>query len=355
MKATAESSSPTEVATAAKRKQRRRKTKSLERIRDQTNEIELSDSDEEIINKVVAVSIPIITTTDCITIAAADEPDASVASITITDSIALHTNNNTTATTSGDEPAICIDTHVTCNDETASDRSQISYDEILKIDESLNEDLNDLNESIVVQIHDEPIIELRIHEDGDSDKEISASVQGGLTKEFHIDIDQERCHSEDDTIGREEPQFDKPERFVQSDSEVLEKTPIELVLECDINENVVILSDAITTNCKIIDLDHNHNDVEKSNGINGCANDEIKTKLPSQSNGNFDDGKDDQASETVENREIMPIEQSNKLHRVSISSRSSVGESDGFESEPTYATVDAALQMVSFYWKTNSR
>lgn len=348
--ATAESSSATEAATAANRKQRRRKTKSLERIRDQTNEIVLSDSDEEIINTALAVPIPIITTTDCITITAADEPDASVASVTITDTIALHTNNNnTTATTSGDEPAICIDTQVTCDDETVSDRSQISYDEILKIDESLNQDLNDLNQSIVAQIHDEPIIELRIHEEGDSDKEISASVQGGLAKEYlHIDIDQERCHSEDDTIGREEQLFEKPERFVQSDSEVLEKTPIELVLGCDINENVVILSNTTKTNCNVIDLDYNHNDVVKSNEINGCANDEINRSLLSQSNGKCGDGKDNETNETVKNRETTSIEQLNELHRISLSSRSSFGESDGFDSEPMYATVDAALQMVSF-------
>lgn len=355
LESTVESSSATEAATAAKQKYQRRKTKSLERIRDQTNEVLLSDLDEEIINK-VGVPIPIITTTDCITIATADEPDASVASVTITDTIALHTNNNTTPTTSGDEPAICIDTNVTCNDdETVSNRSQISYDEILKIDESLNEDLNDLNESIVVLIHDEPIIELRIHEEGDSDKEISASVHGGLAKEFHIEIDEERCHSEDDTIGREEQQFEKPERLVQSDSEVSEKTPIELVLECDINENVIILSDATTkTNCKVIDLDYNHNDVVNSTEINGCANDEIKSSFASESHGTFNDGKDNESNEIVENRETTPIERPNELHRISISSRSSLGGSDGFDSEPMYATVDAALQMVSFYCKTNS-
>lgn len=344
LEATAESSSATEATTAAKRKHRRRKTKSLERIRDQTNEIILSDSDEETINK-VAVPIPIITSTNCITTA---EPDASVASVTITDIIALHTNDNTTTTTSGDEPAIYIDTHVTCNDETVSDRSQISYDEILKIDESLNQDLNDSNQSVLVQIHDEPSIELRIHEEGDSDKEISASIEGSLAKEFHIEIDPERCHSEDYTVGREEEQFEKPERLVQSDSEVLEKTPIELVLECDINENVVILSDATKTNCKVIDLDYNHNDVVKLNEIKGCANDEIETLLPFPSNGNFDDGKDNKTNETVENRETTPVEQPNELHRVPISARSSLGESDRFDSEPMYATVDAALQMVSF-------
>lgn len=302
--ATAETTSTTD------RKQRKRRTKSLERIRDQTTEIELSDSDEEIVNKV-----PIITATDL----THDEPDASVASVTITDTIIVNSNN----TTGGDEPAICVDTVVVCNDGTFSDRSQISFDEILKIEESLDEEATDLNEigqSIVVDIHDEPTIELKIHEEGDSDKEVPQPQRNnGFTKEFqnnNDEIDQERCQSEDDTIGREV--HDKPERLVQSDSEILEKTPIELVVECDINENV-ILSDSKT---KVID--YNHNDVVKSTLDDVCAN-------------------DNETNSIIENREIIPAIQPSIPHG-SISTRSSYNGSD---TEPMYATVDTALQMVS--------
>lgn len=342
------------------RNRRRRKTRSLERLRDQPNEIELSDSDEEVVNK---VAIPIITANDCTTItgdafaATIDEPDASVASVTITDTI--HINSNTTG---GDEPAICVDTSiVVCNDATVSDRSQISYDEILKIEESLDEDaendhlnfdLNEMNQSIVVDIHNEPIIELKIHEDGDSDKEIpiSGPMQCNFTKEYDAQIEQDRCHSEDDTIGRAEDSFvEKPERLVQSDSELLEKTPLELVVECDINENVVILSQESKAKSEIVDFDHNHNDIVKTNEFDGSDTTPTPTPTPTPapiSDNSTVDGKHAETNLLVEKREIV---QPNELHRISNSSRSSFNESDGFDSEPMYATVDTALQMVSFY------
>lgn len=324
-----------ESASNGERKRHRRKTKSLERIRDQTNDIELSDSDAEIINK---PTLPIIITDDCKI--AIDEPDASVASITITDTIAI--NSNTTV----DEPAICIDTAISCNDATVSDRSQISYDEIIKIgndsfdDDTVKIDLNDPIQSIIVDIHDEPMIELKIHEEGDSDREtpMVASLQGVFTKEYDHDVEQERCFSEDDAIGRDGNDVEKPERFVQSDSEALEKTPIELVVECDINENV-ILSDSKNSTA----FDYNHNDVVKSNEIDDVvlsANDKINTLQTSQM-ANVED-------EHVETNLIEENREPDELKRISISSRSSLNESDAFDTEPMYATIDAALQMVSF-------
>lgn len=311
---------------SVERKQRKRKTKSVERLRDQSNDIELSDSDEEF---AIKSQIPIITTTtvtsDCSII---DEPDAS---ISISDPVTAISNNTTC-----DEPAICIDSNIiACNNDatnTFSDKSQISYDEILKIDESLDDDgieidTNPINQSIVVEIHDEPTIELKIHE-SDSDEGAFGAVKS--TKEqINIELDGERCHSEDDAaIEHSEDDKEKAERLVQSDSEILSKTPLELVVQCDINENVVMTD--IKSN-EIIDIDYNHNDIVKSTENNVSNNNENEVSVSD-------------AKKLVQTTEPI-VQRNNSNFRVSISSRSSFDESDA---EPMYATVDVALNMVSF-------
>lgn len=314
------------------RKQKKRRTRSLERLRDQSNDIELSDSDEDI---AIAQKIPTIKSTD--------ELDASATSPSISE--ALNAISNTTA----DEPAICADSPGLAIDaSTFSDKSQLSYDEILKIEESFDEDGANgfMNKSIVVDIHAEPTIELRIHE-SDSDpaiQESSRSVPGifnasKLTKEqIKTDFEQERCFSEDDAIDPDDDDDkEKPERLVQSDSEVLSKTPLELVVECDINENVIVSE---TKSRETIDLDHNHNDIVKPAEIFTDQQSEIKTK-PTDSEPNA-------KIKLVQNRESPSIVPQNEppQHRESISSRSSCCESDG--NEPVYATVDTTLNTVSF-------
>lgn len=310
------------------RKQKKRRTRSLERLRDQSiNDIELSDSDEDI---AIALKIPIIKTSPV------DEPDhASATSPSMSD--AFNALSNSTV----DEPAICIDSPGMANN-TFSDKSQLSYDEILKIEESFDDDGANgfMNRSIVVDIHSEPTIELRIHE-SDSDPAIQASksVPGILnaskvTKEqINADFEQERCYSEDDAIDLDgdADNKEKPERLVQSDSEVLSKTPLELVVECDINENVIVSE---TKPREIIDLDHNHNDIVKSVDILD------KERNPIDSNESHLDTNDD--TKLVQNRESQSIVRENERpRRESISSRSSCSESDG--NEPVYATVDTTL------------
>lgn len=301
------------------RKQKKRKTKSLERLRDQSDEIELSDSDEDI---AIAQKIP--------SIIARDEPDASATSPSLSDTV------NVISNIPADEPAICGDSQTTAIDaNTCSDKSQLSYDEILKIEESFDEDgANGILRSIVVDIHAEPTIELRIHE-SDSDIAIPVSNSGifnaiKITKDqIKANIELERCFSEDDAIDDDDDDKDKPERLVQSDSEVLSKTPLELVVECDINENVIVSE---TKPCEIIDLDHNHNDIVKPIETDKSTDTTIES-----ANGE---------TKLVENRESTTIVQPNELPSDSISSRSSFDESDG--NEPVYATVDTALNTVSF-------
>lgn len=304
------------VQSNGERKQKKRKTKSLERLRDQSNDIELSDSDEDI---AIAQKIPIIKPTD--------ETDASAASPSSANAI-----SNTTA----DEPAICADSPGAAVDaSTFSDRSQLSYDEILKIEESFDEDgpAGVINQSIIVDIHTEPTIELRIHEsDSDPAIQTSTSMAGTFnplksTKEQYIE--RERCYSEDDAIDLDDDEDkEKGERLVQSDSEVLSKTPLELVVECDINENVIVSESKA---CETIDLDHNHNDIIKPAEI---VNEQKKATESTE-------------TELVQNRESPDHVPQNEARRVSVvSSRSSYSELDG--NEPVYATVDTTLSMVSF-------
>lgn len=309
------------------RKQKKRRTRSLERLRDQSNDIELSDSDEDI---AIAQKIPIIKTTD--------EPDASATSPSLSD--AFNAISNTTA----DEPAICADS-LAIDANTFSDKSQLSYDEILKIEESFDEDGAGgfMNKSIVVDIHTEPTIELRIHEsDSDQAVEDSKSVPSifnavKLTKE-QMKLEQERSFSDDDAIDPDDEK-EKPERLVQSDSEVLSKTPLELVVECDINENVIVNK---TKSRETIDLDHNHNDIVKP------AADIVTEQTHSLLKSEQADAEINAKIKLVQNRESPSIVSPNECaaYRQSISSRSSFGESDG--NEPVYATVDTALNTVSF-------
>lgn len=314
-----------QTVTSSNGERKKRKTKSFERLRDQSDNIEISDSDEDI---AIAQKIPIITTTAAET----DEPDASVTSPSLSE--AANIISNTTV----DEPAICGDS-LTLDANTFSNRSQLSFDEILKIEESFDEDGANgiLNQSIIVDIHTEPTIELRIHEsDSDPTLPISNSMHAvKLTKD--IEAERERCYSEGDAIDHDdddddyENDIENSERLVQSDSEILSKTPLELVVECDINENVIVSE---TKPGEITDLDHNHNDIVKS-----TENDKPDQNETEQSKTNGE-------TELVQNRESTPIVQPNEQRRESISSRSNCSESDG--SEPVYATVDTALNTVSY-------
>lgn len=312
------------------RKHKKRKTKSVERLRDQSHNIELSDSDDEI---AIPYKIP--------TINIVDETDASAPLSPLTSEAANLTSQNTSTS---DEPAICDDSLATITDaNTFSDKNQLqlSYDEILKIEESFDSDNPDvILHNIVVDIHNEPTIELRIHE-SDSDPAITASpstfIATKLTKEqSKVDVEQERCHSEDDAIDLNAEAKEKGlERLVQSDSEILSKTPLELVVECDINENVIV--NESKSNGDIIDLDHNHNDIAMS----------MEQKSPAPNHNGVDHSNE---TESVRNGERFSVVQPNEVHRYcdSVSSRSSCDSGESDNNEPDYATVDTRLNMVSF-------
>lgn len=327
------SSSSSAAQSNGERKQKKRRTKSFERLRDQSHDIELSDSDEDI---AIAQKLPTIKTLD--------EHDASVAlSPSPSEADNVISNNTTTS----DEPAICVDSLTTTTNDanTFSDKNQLqlSYDEILKIEESFESDgANGILRNIVVDIHSEPTIELRIHE-SDSDPAIMASTSQStfnaakLTKEHSkLDIEQERCHSEDDAIDLNSEIKERSERLVQSDSEILSKTPLELVVECDINENVIVNG---SKSSESVDLDHNHNDIVMSN-----EHDKINSSPSAEKSSKSQKIHDDEMK-SVQNRERSPEIQSRR--RSSNSSRLNCDSGDTDSNEPDYATVDTALNMVS--------
>lgn len=324
------SSSPAAQSNATgERKQKKRRTKSFERLRDQSHDIELSDSDEDI---AIAQKIPTIKTLD--------EPDASAVISPSPSEAGNVISNNTTS----DEPAICVDSLTTTTNDanTFSDKNhlQLSYDEILKIEESFESDgANGILRNIVVDIHSEPTIELRIHE-SDSDPAIMASASQStfnaakLTKEHSkLDIEQERCHSEDDAIDMDAEVKERSERLVQSDSEILSKTPIESVVECDINENVIVDG---SKSSESVDLDHNHNDIVVLN-----EHDKIISSPSAEPSSK---------SQQMQNDEMKSLQNSEKSPNAVLNSNSSRSNCDSGEfdnNEPDYATVDTALNMVS--------
>lgn len=323
---------------------RKRKGKSID-------DIELSDLDDDIGNKSLQPIITVDEAPDCF-----DEPDASQSisnPITVTE-IPL------SSSTSDEAAAICMDNSLTCNDATADDKSQMSYDEILQIDESLRDgddgsdiETNPFNECIIVEVHDVPAIELKIHE-SDSDESafgtIKTTKESAITKT--IDVDRERCHSEDD--ANDSHGEEKEERLVQSDSEILTKTPIELVVKCDINENVFV------SNANI-DWDHNHNDIVKSvdRDVGAVYSDE--EKIHPDLVKKHSDPKIMRSDLNKKHLQLEMHSDGENVHsdgervselsvssRVSISSRSSCYESDA---EPMYATVGDENNMVSVLLK----
>lgn len=324
---------------SGERKQKKRRTKSFERLRDQSNDIELSDSDDDV---AIAQKMPTIKTLDELDASAAISPTHSEPGNAL--------SNNTTTS---DEPAICVDSsNTTPNDaNTFSDKNQLqlSYDEILKIEESFESDgANGILRNIVVDIHCEPTIELRIHESDSDPANIASASQSTfnaakLTKEHSkLDIEQERCHSEDDAIDLDSEDKTRSERLVQSDSEILSKTPLELVVECDINENMIING---SKSSESVDIDHNHNDIVMSN-----EHDKIISSPSADQSSIQPQQISDVEMKSLQNRERSP----NDVHttrRSSTRSNCDSGESD--KDEPDYATVDTALNMVSVLQNVN--
>lgn len=314
-------------SSSGERKYRKRKTKSLESRRNPQNALELSDSDAE----EAAISVKPLTVNS-------DEVD----SCTPLTEIVVSTT---------DEPAICLDSNTISNDATSFDKSQLSYDEILKIDESPDDEA-DVTEPIyntTVEVHNEPtsiVLEIREENDiGEKSAVIRAtsppresSIVAKMTKEKELeDVPENEMENDSDSLIQSTAATDENKNII----EITSDQPLGLVLQCDINKNI-ILTDA-KSKLKI-EIDHNHNDIE------------LPVSVPvTSSNTNESTTTINDTNRTINNVQNRVTVKRNEFRRISDSSRSSFDESDGMESEPTYAKVDKTNILVSGHVMINEK
>lgn len=276
---------------AQDRKLRKRKSRSLERRRQPKN-IELSDSDEDISSQRHSPHPPQNVAQGI------DEVDRSV-----------HPSTSTEATVTVERVQIEIIPDEIISEEAKQPNVIINP---LRIDESSASASGPESHSqnVTVDVH-EPDVVLEIREESDESPLRESSFRTKLTKDRDL--------------------ADVPENEAETDklpvSDAIEAATLVLVQECDINENVVLGKkdrDAVET---VVEVDINHNDLTLP--VNGSPSD-IK------------------AIESVSKNDV-PVSDRFDHRRISESSRSSFDESDGMDTEPTYARVENVRNKVSLF------
>lgn len=293
------------------RKLRKRKSRSLERRRQPKN-IELSDSDEEI-----TVQQP------------PPQPTPPSSGVEIIDEV-----DHCATPVTEIAPAHDIIDRI----EKAPDPEPISHQTPNRIEESSTSTSISGPESshcqnVIVDVH-EPDVVLEIREDTDEGGPLrGSSFRTKLAKDSDLD-DVPESDAENERPDEHQSPAPTPsgDNKVQLEEPRPEPAPEPLVLvpKCDINENVVVSNDSHSDVCSIVEVDINHNDLTHSIDQN---QNECKT-ISSENNNN---------DEIVLKR--------HEQRRISESSRSSFDESDGLDTEPTYARVDSLKHMVSYCLK----
>lgn len=275
---------------AQDRKLRKRKSRSLERRRQPKN-IELSDSDEDISSQRHS-PLPPQNVGQGI-----DEVDRSVHPTT------------TEATVTVERVQIEKIPDEIISEETKQPNVIINP---LRIDESSASASGPESHSqnVTVDVH-EPDVVLEIREESDENPLRESSFRTKLTKDRDL--------------------ADVPENEAETDklpvSDAIEAASLVLVQECDINENVVLGKKDKDTVETVVEVDINHNDLTLP--VNGSLGD-IK------------------AVESVSKNDV-PVSDRFDHRRISESSRSSFDESDGMDTEPTYARVENVRNKVSLF------
>lgn len=204
-------------------------------------------------------------------------------------------------------PAIFIDSSTVSNDATLGDRSPLSFDAVWKSDDLAEDDYSALDlAQIIVDIHDDSdCIVLEIREDDDVERSpVRDSIVARVSKERDLEDVPE---SDREQSADEEP---PPEAAAGEEAATKDEA-----FECDINENLVVKEARIEDKVEIV-VDHNDNNVE----------------IPSEPAKHSDEPAAVELSPGKVKR--------HDFRRISDSSRSSYDESDGIDSEPSYASID---------------
>lgn len=332
---------PKELSTTVSshdRKLRKRKSRSLERRR-QPKTIELSDSDEDITAHPAQQSPSKIENIDEVDNCATITKQRLTGVVVTVENVPIEQieqsepiteDNGAPSGSSGSGSA------ATVIGNPSVDRNQLRIDELSASTTSGNESHS--QQHVIVDVH-EPVVVLEIREDSDDGPLRSSSFQTKLTKDKDL-ADVPEHEAENDNANVRQPQ--KTELTVTTSPAPLPTTitatptdsmPIVLVQKCDINENVVE-TDLNTNNnhssndnhSSVIEVDINHNDVSPHIDTNANAVKIIDCNVD-------------------QNDSILLVKFDHR--RMSESSRSSFDESDGMDTEPTYARVESLLNTVS--------
>lgn len=315
------------------RKLRKRKSRSLERRRQPKN-IELSDSDEDI--TVNSAQQPtkaslIGQNFDEVDHCAVTVSPTQIKTTTITDvADANHANDQIEKS-----PLPAAEITLATLEPTLND-SQLDAN-FSRIEESSTSASisgpESHSQNVIVDVH-EPDIVLEIREETDEGPIRSSSFQTKLTKDNDLDdvpeneAENDRPDEDDKRSVTQSPTSMLSITEIAADNRAVEPEPLDLVQTCDINENMVLNEKSVNnSNNSIVEVDHNHNDLSKSVDQNG---NNIKT-IP---------------CETIKHDET--VQKRFDQRRISESSRSSFDESDGMDTEPTYARVESLKSRVSF-------
>lgn len=295
-------------SSSGERKQRKRKAIDRNRRHGATDkDVELSDSDDEqMASSQPHRPAPPVPSTQII-VENLDEVDRS----------APVEEGDIISATDGTTNALYIDSVTINNDATDCEKSPLPLDEVLLIDDSDDVIGTFGATEIIVDIHSEPdtiILEIREDEDDDPQQKSAPAddcfVGEKLSKHPNLD----------DVVEIDDENVDECQDQKSNDND--ENAEPATTNKCDINENLI--NDDVNDKCenaKIV-VDHNHNDI----GV----------------------------VEHCDERETVSIEKQrdavnrNEARRISISSRSSFDESDGMESDATYASIDKNQITVSW-------
>lgn len=307
------------------RKLRKRKSRSLERRRQPKN-IELSDSDEELTIQAhpstSTVAPPLQPpppppaprgSAPAVPVENIDEVDHSTTPVpSITEVIANDIDCIEKAPETNDQPAISI------ADSSLDEQHRLHIEESSTSTSISGPESHCQN--VIVDVHETDVV-LEIREGTDDGPLRGSSFRTKLTKDSDLE-DVPESEAENEWLDEDQSPTPTPpvDNNVQSE-------PLVLVPKCDINENVVGFNDTHPDDCSMAEVDINHNDVVHTT-IEPIKN---ECKIISS-----------------ENNDEEAVVKRHDQRRISESSRSSFDESDGLDTEPTYARVESLKHRVSF-------
>lgn len=245
-------------------------------------------------------------------------------------------------------PAIFIDSSSMSNDATLRDRSPLSFetfDTMVWLNDDANDDYSaiDLTE-IIVDIHNDPdCIVLEIREDDEIEKSYPKSTSPHRESSLIAKVSKER-----DLEDVPESEHEQIDENLETMSETTANDVKEQIV-CDINENIIVRETKIDEENIDIVVDHNDNNIKiESEPVK--HSERAKVCVQKETDATIVKAEAEEMDQIIVESTDEPSPSNMKRHdfrRISDSSRSSYDESDGIDSEPSYASIDKCKIAVS--------